>query len=203
MDRPTVEIRQLHDHELPAAVAVLGRGMRDNPGHLAAFGDDPERRRRALERMFAALFRVTRTQERICAVDGDTLVGFAAIAPPGTCRPSPIQKARIGAAIATLGPATLARVLAWQRVWAHHDPGRPHSHFGPLAVDAGLQGRGIGSELMRAYTRSLDASGQIGYLETDKPENVVFYERHGFAVVGEARVLGNPNWFMHRQPAKA
>jgi hypothetical protein len=34
----------------------------------------------------------------------------------------------------------------------------------------------------------------------DKPENVSFYERHGFAVVVQAPVLGNPNWLMCREP---
>ena len=101
--------------------------------------------------------------------------------------------------LAPLGARRLARVLAWQGVWREHDPEQPHSHFGPLAVDAHLQGRGIGSRLMGEYTRRLDAAGQLGYLETDKPENVVFYERHGFVVTGEAPVLGNPNWFMCRE----
>jgi GNAT superfamily N-acetyltransferase len=174
--------------------------MRDNPGHVAAFGDDPERRRRSLQRMFSALFRVMRTHERICAVNGDTITGVAAIAAPGTCRPTAWQKTRMASLLAPLGARRLARVLAWQGVWREHDPEQPHSHFGPLAVDAHLQGRGIGSRLMREYTRRLDAAGQLGYLETDKPENVVFYERHGFVVTGEAPVLGNPNWFMRREP---
>ena len=199
-DRPTVVARRLRNEELPAAVAVLARGMRDNPGHVAAFGDDPERRRRSLQRTFFALFRVMGTHERICGVNGDTITGVAAIAAPGTCRPTAWQKTQMASLLAPLGARRLARVLAWQGVWREHDPEQPHSHFGPLAVDAHLQGRGIGSRLMREYTRRLDAAGRLGYLETDKPENVVFYERHGFVVTGEAPVLGNPNWFMRREP---
>lgn len=45
---------------------------------------------------------------------------------------------------------------------------------------------------MGEYTRRLDAAGHVGYLETDKPVNVSFYERHGFIVTGEAMVLDNP-----------
>lgn len=210
-DRPTTVIRQLRDDELHAASAVLARGMRDNPNHSAAFGDDPQRRLRSLRRMFSALFGVMRTQERICAVDGENaggvsvghhgrIVGVAAMAAPGTCRPTVVQKARVAARLATVGAGPLARVITWQNVWREHDPDQPHSHFGPLAVDAQLQGRGIGSALMREYVRRLDTAGHIGYLETDKPDNVAFYERHGFTVTGRATVLDTPNWFMRREP---
>jgi hypothetical protein len=40
----------------------------------------------------------------------------------------------------------------------------------------------------------------VGYLETDRPSNVRFYERFGFDVVGEGQVLGLPNWYMRREP---
>ena len=54
---------------------------------------------------------------------------------------------------------------------------------------------------MREHCR-LDGAGEVGYLETDKPDNVRFYERFGYEVVGEQPVLGVPNWFM-RRPAGA
>jgi hypothetical protein len=56
---------------------------------------------------------------------------------------------------------------------------------------------------MREHTRQLDAAGQLSYLETDKRENVTFYERHGYALVGEAEIIGVPNWFMLRDPGSA
>ena len=37
----------------------------------------------------------------------------------------------------------------------------------------------------------------------DKRENVAFYERFGFEVVGEDEVLGVRNWFMLRSPEGA
>jgi ribosomal protein S18 acetylase RimI-like enzyme len=45
----------------------------------------------------------------------------------------------------------------------------------------------------------MEAARDDAYLETDKPENVRFYERFGFEVVGEEEVLGVPNWFMLRR----
>jgi predicted N-acetyltransferase YhbS len=83
--------------------------------------------------------------------------------------------------------------------WKRHDPGERHWHLGPLAVDAHLQGEGVGSRMMRVFCAKMDAAGEDAYLETDKPINVRFYERFGFEVVGEEEVLGVPNWFMLRR----
>ena len=185
---------------MPAAIGVLARGMRDNPLHVAALGPDPERRVRGLERMFGALFRVMKAQRPIAALDGDTVVGVTGDAPPGTCQPTPAQRLRFAPSTIAAGPRTAARVGRWLGTWARRDPAEPHSHLGPLAVDAHLQGRGIGSLIMGEYTRRLDQARLLGYLETDRPENVPFYERHGFVVVAQAPVIGVPNWFMRREP---
>jgi ribosomal protein S18 acetylase RimI-like enzyme len=193
-----VEVRDLRRDEVPAAVAVLARGMRDNPIHITAFGDDPDHRRHALERLFRALFDVMSAQTPICAVEGGEIVGVTGIAPPGGCRPSRGQRLRLTPTMLSFGPRASARVAKWFGAWAARDPDEPHSHLGPLAVDPPLQGRGIGSEIMREYTRRLDDSGELGYLETDRPENVPFYERHGFEVIGQEDVLNVPNWFMRR-----
>lgn len=196
-------VRDLAPDEVPAAVAVLARGMRDNPIHVAAFGDDPERRRHSLERMFTALFDVMTAQQPLCAVEGETIVAATGVAPPGKCRPTRRQRLRLTPTMVSFGPRTSARVGRWLGAWAARDPDEPHSHLGPLAVDAHLQRRGIGSEVMREYTRRLDQTGELGYLETDRPENVPFYEHHGFEVVGQEDVLEVPNWFMRREATSA
>jgi predicted N-acetyltransferase YhbS len=72
------------------------------------------------------------------------------------------------------------------------------SHLGPLAVHAELQGRGIGSQILRHYCQQLDEAGLPGYLETDSEDKVGLYTRFGFAVVREEQVIGIPNWFMER-----
>ncbi len=46
----------------------------------------------------------------------------------------------------------------------------------------------------------MDSAHAVAYLETDKPENVTFYQKFGFETVGEAEVLGTRNWFMRRAP---
>ena len=57
----------------------------------------------------------------------------------------------------------------------------------------------VGSLLMRVFCARMDAAREDAYLETDKPENVLFYERFGFEVVGKGEVLGVTSRFMLRR----
>jgi GNAT superfamily N-acetyltransferase len=195
-----LQVTDLARSDVPEAVSVLARGMRDNPVHVAAFGGDPERRRRIIERLFGALFRVMTAQTPLGARRDGRIVAATGVAPAGTCQPRPRQQLAMAPAMVTMRPRAAARTGRWIRAWAERDPDEPHVHLGPLAVDSHLQGQGIGSALLAEHCRRLDASGQIGYLETDRPENVAFYARQGFETVDRAIVLGIPNWFMRRQP---
>ncbi len=53
---------------------------------------------------------------------------------------------------------------------------------------------------MQQEVGTVDDAREAAYLETDRPENVSFYERFGFEVTGEQRVIGVANWFMLRRP---
>jgi ribosomal protein S18 acetylase RimI-like enzyme len=180
------------------AVGVLARGMRDNPMHVAAYGPDPDRREHAHARMMRALFRHGRKNEPIGLWRDETLVACTGVIVDGGCRPG-LGHLRMLPATAALGPRTAARMAAWLRVWAARDLAEPHAHLGPLAVDRHLQGQGIGSVLLAEHCRRLDERGEVGYLETDKPGNVRFYEKQGYRVIGEAPALGVPSWFMRRR----
>ena len=71
-----------------------------------------------------------------------------------------------------------------------------------LGVDPQAQGRGLGSRLL-APALELCYRDRIGaYLESSRPENVNFYARHGFRVVGEHRLPRGPLLtLMYRNPA--
>jgi hypothetical protein len=49
----------------------------------------------------------------------------------------------------------------------------------------------------------MDRYGAHSYLETDKSENVRFYQKFEFEVISQASVLEVPNWFMLRKPRLA
>jgi len=192
-----VEVRPIEGKDLQTAALVAARGMRDNPLHVAAIGDDPERRVRVLQRVFSWLLALS-GRPTLGAWDGDRLVGVAGSAEPGRCQPSLREGVRLAPAMVMAGGAA-PRIARWFSAWGKYDPDRAHSHLGPVAVDLDLQGRGIGSLLLTAYCRRLDEAGVLSYLETDKTENVRLYERFGFVVTAEADVIGVKNWFMTRQ----
>ena len=54
---------------------------------------------------------------------------------------------------------------------------------------------------MEHYCGAIDLVGDAGYLETDRQENVRFYERFGFVTTKEVTVLGVTNFMMRREPA--
>jgi ribosomal protein S18 acetylase RimI-like enzyme len=71
-------------------------------------------------------------------------------------------------------------------------PKHPHWYLPWFGVNAALQGRGIGGQLMEACLAVVDASHLPAYLETPNPRNISFYERHGFEVNGETHAGACP-----------
>lgn len=102
--------------------------------------------------------------------------------------------------IQELGVQRSLRISSWLATWSKHDPRDPHCHLGPIGIDPVTQGRGIGQRLMALYCEDLDRIAISGYLETDRPENVAFYQRFGFEVAHEIPILGTPNFLMRRPP---
>lgn len=195
-------IKPILPESIPVAVQLLAGSMRDNPLHRRVFDCDDAQ----LEPLLAAAFtRLLHKQMRIGhvigAYEGDQLLGLAAMVPPGHCQPT------LGEKLAMLPILTrsqllhrLPRIDHWLRTWAQQEPDFDHWHLGPAAVSRQCQGQGIGTRLMAAVCDQLDQSQGIGYLETDKPENVRLYRRGGFEVIAERPVLGVTNWFMVRYP---
>lgn len=195
-----IEIGELARAEYGTAVTLLTTAMADNPVNVAVFGANAEKRQRGLARLFGTMLRVLSTLEPLGVHEDGRLIAVAGVAPPGTCQATGRQRIRFTPSMVLLGPATAGRVTSWLSAWGEHDLDTPHVHLGPVAVDPQRQGHGVGSRLLAEHCRRLDAREQVGYLETDKPENVKFYERHGYAVVEQAKVVGVPNWFMSRDP---
>ena len=195
-------LRELGRPELREAAQLLGRGMRDNLVNIRAFGPQTDRRGRAMVRFFEPVVRGLHARGTILgAFRGTTMVGVCAMAPPGRCQPTIGEKLGILPAVVfgnTIGVPW--RVLRWTGEWARRDPAEPHWHLGPVAVDPDLQGQGIGGAMLTKFCAKMDECAALSYLETDKPQNVRFYERFGYTVVAEGLVLGVDNWFMIRRP---
>jgi len=201
----SLTVRQLQREELADAARLAGRGMCDNPANVHAFAiQDADRRQRALMRFFVPVLQGLYMRGSILGAFSDgTLAGVCGMARPGFCQPAFLEKLRVFPAVVRgNSPGTPLRVLRWAGEWARRDPSESHWHLGPVAVDPHLQGRGIGTSMLHAFCAMVDECGSLSYLETDKSENVSFYQKFGFTVVAQADVLGVANWFMLR-PQKA
>ena len=198
-------IRELLPAEVPAAGAMLGRGMRDNPLHVSVVGPDPARREAVFGAILSGLLATLHRKGTILGAHLDgRLVGVCALVPPGHCQPGFGEKlALLRVVFAQLSLGATFKALRWLGTWARHDPhDQPHWHVGVVGVERELQGRGIGSALLREFCARVDAQGGVAYLETDKDVNVPFYEKFGFKTVGQADVIGVPNWFMLRDAVR-
>jgi ribosomal protein S18 acetylase RimI-like enzyme len=203
-----VEIRELRRDEVPFAAGVLARGMRDNPGAVAVYGDDPLRRVHDLEAQFRTFLPASRHPPLVACRTG-VIVGLLGMAPPGACQASLARRLRVASPLLLRthlllrGPDAWLRILSWANAWSARDPKERHWHLGPVAVEAGLQGMGIGSQMMNVFCHRIDAAGDMAFLETDKLENVTFYRKFGFQTIDEIAVLGLRTWFMRRAPGPA
>lgn len=218
-----LEIRALSVAEAGAAGRLLGRGMRDNPTHIQAFGSDPARREHILSRMFTPFLRqqihtgkvfgafstpaIAASEATVSTAETPDstaiqLVGVAGLSAPGHCQPNLNSKLLALPAFSYFsGPAALLRMRRWISIWARHDDAMSaHWHLGPLAVEPQHQGWGIGSTLLQQLCEHLDQHEGLGYLETDKPENVTLYQRFGFDTIASEAVIGTTHWFMSREP---
>lgn len=90
-----------------------------------------------------------------------------------------------------VGPRFDAAV-AGMAACAAHEPTDPHWTLHSIVVAAERQGRGLGTQLLRATLVDVDASGDVAYLESSNTRNLTAYERVGFRTVGEVQLADGP-----------
>jgi GNAT superfamily N-acetyltransferase len=115
----------------------------------------------------------------------DDFSGVALWLPPGT-DPDGDAIARVLAD--TVAPAKHADTFAVLDQMGAGHPSYPHWYLALLGVEPHRHGLGLGSRLLEAGLRTVDADHLPAYLETPNPRTVDFYERYGFAVSSHAQV---------------
>jgi ribosomal protein S18 acetylase RimI-like enzyme len=194
---PEITIKEFNPEMTDDTADVLARAFVSNPLNIAAFGADQVSVNQAF---FRGGLRVMRGR-KLVAVDGARIVGFIHWVTSPRCQFSgPEKLAMVPRMVQEFGVQRSMRISSWLATWSKHDPKDPHCHLGPIGIDPAAQGRGIGQRLMALYCEELDRTATSGYLETDRPENVAFYQRFGFEVTLEIPILGTPNFLMRRNP---
>jgi ribosomal protein S18 acetylase RimI-like enzyme len=196
-----VEIVRLEPGRVGEASAMLARAFHDDPAWTWLIPDE-KRRTRVLPWLFRVGFDVTSAD--VWATEGAVL-GAARWLPPGP--PSMRVAATLRAMLATplrLGAATgpfLAYGRAVESMREAVMPA-PHWYLAGIGVEPTHRRRGLGSALLRPGLEAADRDQVPVVLLTNNPDNLPFYEQHGFAVVREGVTPrdGPKAWAMVRSP---
>ncbi|MCY0943840.1 GNAT family N-acetyltransferase [Streptomyces antarcticus] len=199
-------IRCARPTESGAIAALLARAFTDDPVTAWMFPDPSDRERRT-SRFFTRLQRQQRPRAggvRVAATAEGQLLAAALWSGPGRWKPSAVRElAALPHYARVFGTDGLRRAADVENSLQEAHPEVPHWYLPTLGTDPAVQGAGAGSALVRQQTAHCDRLGRPAYLESSKPSNVPFYERHGFRVTREVRLPdGGPTlWAMWRDPA--
>jgi ribosomal protein S18 acetylase RimI-like enzyme len=123
----------------------------------------------------------------------------------------PSDKAEIGLAqqlsllpdmVRAVGLRGVKRLMGVLDAMNKAHPHERHYYLQFVGVEPAHQGKGLGSALMRPTLARCDREESGAYVENTQEENIAFYERLGFAVIGGLD-LGRgapPVWRMWRDP---
>jgi ribosomal protein S18 acetylase RimI-like enzyme len=180
--------------QISQAAGVTARALRDNPSSLAVSKDRFVR----LEMMYST-FASMLTGARVAGVRrGECVLGVAGAVEPGHCITSMLPPEFRTLDLPAPDASDAERFLHMGSLLADHDLLESHWHVGPVGVEPGFQGKGIGRAAMTLLCNEFDEHHRLAWLETDKPENVRFYIALGFEVVEEIPMFDARNWFMRR-----
>lgn len=203
----TMETRtlRLQDAQLAESSQVLARAFFDDPMTMYVLPDD-DQRRDVLPAFMQAGSRICLPHGEVYTTPGAVL-GSANWLPPGRTE---LTDDALGAAglpevLERMGDEAAGRFGGFMEQMAElHEKAMPAEHWYLLilGVDPPRQGQGIGGKLIEPILRRADTEGRQCYLETMKPKNVTFYQKHGFEVVVEDDVAGGGLhfWTMRRNP---
>jgi GNAT superfamily N-acetyltransferase len=178
---------------LPEASDMLARAFMTNPLHVAVFGRDSLEKNREFFRVGLSVMK----GPKLVAVEKSRIVGLIHWVASPKCQLSILQRLRMmPPMISGFGLGSALGVGAWLSAWTRHDPAEPHVHLGPIGVSPDMRGQRLGQKLMERYCDELTRTGKIGYLETDRRENVDFYRRFGFEITEQTAIRGVTNYFM-------
>ncbi|MEO6794968.1 MAG: GNAT family N-acetyltransferase [Mycobacterium sp.] len=198
-----IDVRSAHKPDIKPLAATLGRAFYDDPVSMWMLPDDATR-----AAQLTAFFATSTRHHHLggggveVACDGSTVGAAALWDPPGRWKQSTWTQLRM---LPTLVRAFGFRISQGRTISdlleANH-PEEPHWYLAVIGSDPSVRGRGFGQAVMQPRLDLCDAEYCPAYLESSKLENVPYYERFGFQVIGEITLPGGgPTlWRMRRDP---
>lgn len=204
--RMSPNLRAVADDDVSALAGTLARAFHDDPIMRWILPHDGSRTDR-LTAMFDLMARHVHLPHGTAEIasrhpDSSRVDAVALWDPPGAWRVGSAAQLRqapgILRALSTRLPAGL-RALA--RIERNH-PHEPHWYLAVIGTDPPAQGHGLGAALLGSRLARCDAAGLPAYLESSNPDNIPFYEKHGFRVTRELPMPSTcpPVWLMWRTP---
>ena len=196
----SITARKVRSADRTAVVAAMAAAFYDDPV-FRWMSPDGEHRRRLLPDFFELATGIFARHDELWCV-GDSVDGAAIWSPAGVEPMNDETGALFEARCTEIAGPDADR---WADVIALLDDNHPHHadhhYLWLLGVQPGLQGRGLGTAMLRAVLDRADRTGVPAYLEATSPDNRRLYERHGFVVTGELAIVGGPSlWAMWREP---
>jgi ribosomal protein S18 acetylase RimI-like enzyme len=185
-----------------AVARVLGDAFLDDPV-WTAIGPGRRGHRRVANRLsFAGILAGSRRHGARIRVArgaaGDVVGATVAFAPGRWPLPASTFLWELGW-LAVAGPLPALRGFRDDREMRSHHVSHPHMYLWFLGVDPRCHGSGVGRALLADLHADSEALGVPTFLETGTPENVGFYERDGYEVIGEIAMPSGPTmWRMER-----
>ena len=189
-------VRRATTADAHAVTMTLASAFQDDPVFAWCIAD-PRTRKRHLPAWFRVVVDALLTHDDTWCT-GDA-AATALWVPAGAAPMTEEQESHLGEVMADIGNLELGRFAALIELMEVRHPHDPHHYLWFLAVDARLQGRGLGRRLLESRLASADDHAVPTYLEATSPRNRALYERLGFEVTGELSVDGSPPmWPMWR-----
>lgn len=186
--------------DLEGMAEALALAFHDDPVFQWLFGADASRAQRYSRSFFHHEGARHLRYEHVLTVDGTPAAAYWD--PPGHWKTSMLDLARLAPLMVRGMGSRLTKALrGLSRMEAAHAKHPEHYYLAVLGTRPDRQGAGLGSALLAPVLGRCDVEGIGAYLESSKPENIPFYRRHGFEVVGEVEFPSGPTvWPMWRDP---
>lgn len=201
------QVTRMTSGQIADSAEVQSRAFFDDPMMVYILPDESKRMRQ-LEWFMGCALRYGERHGEVYTT-GSQVDGNAIWLPPGEQKISTMRMIRAGmlAAPLRLGMGAFGRFMTlMDHLEKLHERDMPERHWYlmVLGVDPPRQGQGVGGALIAPIVARADAEGLGCYLETMKPRNVTFYQKHGFEVVVEEDApKGGPHLWTMKRPARA
>jgi GNAT superfamily N-acetyltransferase len=200
---PEAPVRKASAGDVPALARALARAFFEDPVFAWLLPDVSDRLQRA-ERGFAFYLAKVYMPHEECYTT-DALAGGALWLPPGTWHLGPLAQLRLLPGMIAATGSRLPRILRATATIESKHPTAAHYYLPFVGLEPAMQGKGVGTALMRPILDRCDREGVPAYLEASTPRNRACYLRLGFEVTEEFSFPsgGPPSWRMWRDPRPA